>query len=103
MGNDKAFAQSLPSSGRHGLAGANANTNAYHLVMNIKPENHYDADASYICDSCGEEIVIPLDPSAGSSQQYVEDCPVCCNPNVIHVEFNGDEARVWAEPEQDRF
>jgi hypothetical protein len=45
-------------------------------------------EASYVCDSCGEEIVIPLDPSAGDRQQYVEDCPVCCHPNVIAVEFD---------------
>ncbi|MDA0835219.1 MAG: CPXCG motif-containing cysteine-rich protein [Planctomycetota bacterium] len=57
-------------------------------------------DASYICDACGEEIVIPLDPSEGECQQYVEDCPVCCRPNVIHIEFEDDgEARVWGEAE----
>ncbi|HUQ71631.1 MAG TPA: CPXCG motif-containing cysteine-rich protein, partial [Planctomycetaceae bacterium] len=43
------------------------------------------ADASYICPECGEEVVVPLDVSAGESQEYVEDCPVCCHPNVIHV------------------
>lgn len=55
-------------------------------------------EAIYICDSCGEEIVVPIDASAGSPQEYVEDCPVCCRPNLIHVEIevNG-EARVWAE------
>jgi len=37
-----------------------------------------DDEATYICDACGEEIVIPIDPSAGASQEYVEDCPVCC-------------------------
>jgi hypothetical protein len=59
-------------------------------------------DASYICDSCGEEIVIPLDVTQGASQEYVEDCPVCCRANVIHVEFDDDgDARVWSEPEQD--
>ena len=42
-------------------------------------------EASYTCDSCGEEIVVPIDLSAGTSQEYVEDCPVCCCPNVIHV------------------
>lgn len=58
------------------------------------------ADASYICDSCGEEIVIPLDRSAGEIQEYVEDCPVCCHPNVIHVEFDDNgEARIWSESE----
>lgn len=34
-------------------------------------------ETSYICDACGEEIVKPLDLTEGSSQSYVEDCPVC--------------------------
>jgi ribosomal protein L37AE/L43A len=59
-----------------------------------------ETDSSYICPACGEEIVIPLDPSAGHSQEYVEDCPVCCRPNVIRVEFEEDgEPRVWATGE----
>ena len=32
-------------------------------------------EASYSCDSCGEEIVVPIDLTAGSRQEYVEDCP----------------------------
>lgn len=57
-------------------------------------------EATYVCDACGEEIVVPLDISAGESQTYVEDCPVCCRPNVIHVEFDErGNARVWAEGE----
>ena len=57
-------------------------------------------EASYVCDACGEEIVIPLDLSAGESQEYVEDCPVCCHPNVIHVEIDEQgDFRVWAEAE----
>ena len=57
-------------------------------------------EATYVCDTCGEEIVVPLDVSAGESQEYVEDCPVCCRANLIHVEIeeNG-EARVWATAE----
>ncbi|HEV2971952.1 MAG TPA: CPXCG motif-containing cysteine-rich protein [Pirellulales bacterium] len=59
----------------------------------------YD-EASYVCESCGEEIVIPLDLTAGASQEYVEDCPVCCHSNIIHVEISDDgEARVWATGE----
>ena len=54
----------------------------------------------YICDNCGEEIVVPVDPSAGPHQKYVEDCPICCNPNVIHVEIDEDgDVRVWGEAE----
>lgn len=56
---------------------------------------------SYVCPTCGEQIVIPIDPSAGNDQSYVEDCPVCCNPNVIHVESDPawDAPRVWADAE----
>jgi hypothetical protein len=40
--------------------------------------------------------VVPLDPSAGESQSYVEDCPVCCVPNEITVEYDEDgSARVF--------
>ena len=56
-------------------------------------------EASYICNACGEEIVIPLDISQGASQEYVEDCPVCCRANVIHAKIDGEEAMVWAEAE----
>ena len=56
-------------------------------------------DARYLCESCGEEIVIPIDWSAGDVQDYVEDCPVCCRPTVIHVELSGGEVHVWAEGE----
>ena len=46
--------------------------------------------ASYYCDSCGEEIVVPIDISAGSEQEYVEDCPVCCQPWRVRVTFDRD-------------
>ena len=56
-------------------------------------------EASYTCASCGEEIVIPINLSAGANQEYVEDCPVCCRANVIHVKIGDDEASVCAEAE----
>jgi hypothetical protein len=59
-------------------------------------------EAAYLCDACGEEIVIPLDLTEGSNQTYVEDCPVCCRANIIHVHVNSNGAtEVWASPEQD--
>ena len=65
-------------------------------------------EGSYICPSCGEEIVVPVDPSAGPNQDYVEDCPVCCCPNLLHVTVLVDETaldesdvRIHAEPEAD--
>jgi DNA replicative helicase MCM subunit Mcm2 (Cdc46/Mcm family) len=57
-------------------------------------------EATYICDACGEEIVVPIDLSQGTSQDYIEDCPVCCRANVIHIEVDDDgDVRVWAEAE----
>ena len=59
-------------------------------------------EGSYICPHCGERIEIPLDPSGGSDQEYVEDCPVCCSPNVVRVEFfdsPDEQPRVSAEAE----
>ena len=59
-----------------------------------------ESETAYVCPSCGEEIVIPVDPSQGARQDYVEDCPVCCSPNVLHVELEGGgEPRAWAEAE----
>ena len=56
-------------------------------------------EAGYLCDSCGEQIVIPVDLSAGSTQEYVEDCPVCCCANVIRIWVEDGEARAEASLE----
>lgn len=62
----------------------------------------FQEEGRYVCDACGEEIIIPLDLTEGSSQTYVEDCPVCCRANTIHVQVDDEgNAQVWAEPEQD--
>lgn len=59
-----------------------------------------DETGTYICDSCGEEIEVSLDPSAGNDQRYVEDCPVCCVPNVLSVSWDQEgSARVDAARE----
>ncbi len=58
------------------------------------------SEASYVCGSCGEDVVIPIDCSGGAAQEYVEDCPVCCRANVIHVEIEANgESKAWAELE----
>ena len=40
------------------------------------------------CASCGEWNDTTVDPSAGRRQRYVEDCQVCCKPNVLDVIWN---------------
>lgn len=49
-----------------------------------------ESDGRYTCPSCGEEIVVPVDASAGEEQEYVEDCPVCCAPVQLSVRVEPD-------------
>lgn len=41
------------------------------------------------CPYCWEEISMLLDPS--TSQTYVEDCEVCCNPIQVTTVFEAGE------------
>ena len=47
-------------------------------------------EATYRCNVCGEEIVVPVDLAAGTGQEYVEDCPVCCRPHRIRISIDAD-------------
>ena len=49
------------------------------------------------CPYCWEEISMLLDVSV-SSQQYIEDCEVCCNPIEVSVGYeDGVLSRFSAE------
>ena len=70
------------------------------ICVSLRRFSTMQDEASYVCGECGEEIVVPVDLSAGSEQEYVEDCPVCCRANVIRIEVDEDgEARAWGELE----
>jgi hypothetical protein len=45
-------------------------------------------EAAYQCAGCGEWNRTTVDESAGRRQEYVEDCQVCCKPNVLLVEYD---------------
>jgi len=45
-------------------------------------------ESGFQCASCGEWNETSVDESAGSHQSYVEDCQVCCKPNVLRVEYD---------------
>jgi hypothetical protein len=42
----------------------------------LSEDEHSDAP-SFVCDHCGEEIVLMLDHHEGERQQFVQDCSVC--------------------------
>lgn len=57
-----------------------------------------DLEAEVACPWCGELVSIALDPGSGNTQEYVEDCQVCCRPWTVHVSYGDDgSAEVWAE------
>jgi hypothetical protein len=45
-------------------------------------------EAGFQCACCGEWNETAVDESAGSRQSYVEDCQVCCRPNVLRAEYD---------------
>ena len=45
-------------------------------------------EAGFQCAACGEWNPTVVDESAGSRQRYVEDCQVCCKPNVLQIEYD---------------
>jgi hypothetical protein len=57
-----------------------------------------DTEAEVACPHCGEELVMGLDPGGGTSQEYVEDCQVCCHPCRVRVSYDDSgAAEVWVE------
>ncbi len=44
--------------------------------------------ATFWCAWCGEENATFVDPSAGGRQSYIEDCQVCCRPNILTVSYD---------------
>jgi len=45
--------------------------------------------SGFQCAGCAEWNETALDSSAGQRQQYIEDCQVCCKPNVLTVTWDG--------------
>jgi Cysteine-rich CPXCG len=42
-------------------------------------------EAEVECPYCGERVTLFVDPGGGPAQTYVEDCPVCCRPWLVHA------------------
>jgi len=56
-------------------------------------------ESGFQCAGCGEWNVTTVDASAGRHQSYVEDCQVCCKPNVLHVEYDPSVAEFFVAAE----
>lgn len=58
-----------------------------------------EEEAEVTCPYCGEVVVIALDRSGGTEQDYVQDCEVCCRPWHVQVHFAAGSAEVSVEAE----
>lgn len=83
----------------HGLKGGyflNLNyefANTYRLVYFISNINlllyHYMIEHFFQCPHCWEEISMLLEKS-DQTQNYIEDCEVCCQPIQIEYQFRDE-------------
>jgi hypothetical protein len=57
--------------------------------------------SGFQCAGCGEWNETTVDSSAGRKQRYVEDCQVCCKPNVLLAtwDMSAGEYTIQAELE----
>lgn len=57
------------------------------LVRSTDPSAS-SGSSSYTCPSCSETVDTAPDPGGGLDQSYVEDCPLCCRPNVLDATWD---------------
>jgi hypothetical protein len=56
-------------------------------------------ETGFQCAGCGEWNAAVVDASAGRRQRYVEDCQVCCRPNVLTLTREDGAWHIAAELE----
>lgn len=58
-------------------------------------------DEVFYCAFCFQPNSIFIDPAGGAYQRYVEDCQVCCQPNVLLIQWDDLEAHyvIDSQPE----
>jgi hypothetical protein len=58
-------------------------------------------ESGFQCAACGEWNTTSVDESAGRRQSYVEDCQVCCKPNVLRVEYDNSSQEFFIAAERE--
>lgn len=57
--------------------------------------------AEYSCAYCGEPNLTFIDLSAGGNQSYIEDCQVCCRPNILYIHIDQDTLEIEINSESE--
>ncbi len=50
--------------------------------------------SEFSCAYCGEENTTFIDISGGFQQSYIEDCQVCCQPNILYISIDEDSLEI---------
>lgn len=58
-----------------------------------------ETSVQFKCAFCGAKNLIQVDPTAGMSQEFIEDCQVCCRPIKVKVRFDEANMQPTAEAE----
>jgi hypothetical protein len=69
------------------------------VSVSFKRMTNEECSGTYRCAVCSEENETFVDPSAGPVQTYVEDCAVCCRPNILHVRIDQSTGKISLETE----
>lgn len=62
---------------------------------------HEEENCTYRCCYCGQLNEVAVDLTAGPRQSFVEDCFVCCRPNVLTVRVDPSADSVVVEAEME--
>ena len=49
-----------------------------------------ELECTFVCAYCFQENSTTVDPTGGARQEYVEDCEVCCRPNLLVITVTPD-------------
>jgi hypothetical protein len=47
-------------------------------------------EGGFQCAGCGQWNETSVDESAGARQSFIEDCQVCCKPNLLRATYDPD-------------
>ena len=71
----------------------------FQRLFGLLPLTPMQTTAEYFCAYCGEPNLTFIDLSAGRQQSYVEDCQVCCRPNILYIRVDEDTLEVEIDTE----
>jgi Cysteine-rich CPXCG len=68
-------------------------------VVKGNPFRIVTVNAGFQCAGCGEWNETGLDESAGRTQIYVEDCQICCKPNLLRARYDPERQQYSLQAE----